>query len=138
MAVFRRRYKDTDGKGKLTRTFYYDFWVDGRRYRGSISEARTKAQAERAETKIRDSVYEGKYGKTVEAPRLAKFVAETYLPHSRQHKRSWKHDEFRSRPLLAAFGKYRLDEISQIRSSGTSATAGRQYRSKAWSLHLPR
>ncbi|HEV2707846.1 MAG TPA: site-specific integrase [Pyrinomonadaceae bacterium] len=114
MAVFRRRYKDTDGKWKLTRTFYYDFWVQGRRYRGSIPGARTKAQAERAETKIRDSVYEGKYGKAVHAPILATFVAETYLPHSRQHKRSWKHDEFRVRPLLRAFGKYQLDEISQI------------------------
>jgi integrase len=114
MAVFRRRYRDAGGKLTQTSTFYYDFWVHGRRYRGAIPEARTKAQAERAETKIRDSVYEGKYGKSVEAPTLAKFVAETYLPHSRQHKRTWKHDEFRARPLVAALGKYRLDEISQI------------------------
>jgi len=114
MAIFRRKYKDKDGRWQLTKTFYYDFWVEGRRYRGSIPEARTKAQAERAETKIRDSVYEGKYGKAVVAPTLAKFVAETYLSHSRQHKRSWKHDEFRVRPLVAVLGKYRLDEISQI------------------------
>ena len=114
MAVFRRKYKDGDGRWTLTKTFYYDFWVEGRRYRGSIPEARTKAQAERAETKIRDSVYEGKYGKTVEAPTLSKFVTETYLPHSKMHKRSSQHDEFRSRPLLAALGRFRLDEISQI------------------------
>ena len=30
------------------------------------------------------------------------------------HKRSSQHDVFRSRPLLAALGRFRLDEISQI------------------------
>jgi hypothetical protein len=40
----------------------YDFWVSGKRYRGSVPEARVKAQAERAETAIRDQVYEGTYG----------------------------------------------------------------------------
>jgi hypothetical protein len=38
-------------------------WVNGKRYRGSIPEARVKAQAERAEHAIRDQVYEGTYGK---------------------------------------------------------------------------
>jgi hypothetical protein len=76
--------------------------------------ARTKAQTDRAEIKIRDSVYEGRYGKKVEAPTLAEFVEKTYLPHSKMHKRSSQHDEFRSRPLLAALGRFRLDEISQI------------------------
>ena len=110
MSVFRRRYKD----GSRSKYFSYDFWVAGRRYRGAIKEARTKAQAERAEIKIRDSVYEGRYGKTVEAPILAEFVEKVYLQHSKLHKRSSQHDEFRSRPLVAALGRYRLDEISQL------------------------
>ena len=84
MSVFRRRYKD----GSRSKYFSYDFWVVGRRYRGVIKEARTKAQAERAEIKIRDSVYEGRYGKTVEAPILAEFVEKVYLRHSKLHKRS--------------------------------------------------
>jgi len=110
MSVFRRK----GGDGSLSKYFSYDFWVDGRRYRGVIKEARTKAQAERAEIKIRDSVYEGRYGKKVEAPTLAAFVEKTYLPHSKMHKRSAQHDEFRSRPLVIALGRFRLDEISQI------------------------
>ena len=109
MAVFRRKNRD----GTYSRFYGYDFWVDGRRYRGAIKEARTKAQAERAEVKIRDSVYEGTYGKRVKAPNFREFVEKTYLPHSRLHKRSSKHDEFRSVPLLEAFGRHRLDEISQ-------------------------
>lgn len=110
MSISRRKNRD----GSLSKYFSYDFWVAGRRYRGVIREARTKAQAERAEIKIRDGVYEGRYGKTVEAPKLAEFVEKTYLPHSKMHKRSSQHDEFRSRPLVAAFGRFRLDEISQI------------------------
>ena len=56
MSVFKRGNK-----------WQYDFWVDGKRYRGAIPEARVKAQAERAEVTIRDSVYEGIYGKSVDA-----------------------------------------------------------------------
>jgi integrase len=92
----------------------YDFWVNGKRYRGSIPEARVKAQAERAETKIRDQVYEGKYGREVKTPILEEFIKQTYLPWARLNKRSWMHDEFRSRPLIKALGKKRMSEISQI------------------------
>ena len=56
----------------------YDFWVDGKRYRGSIPEARVKAQAERAEVTIRDSVYEGIYGKSVDAPKLRDFIRKRF------------------------------------------------------------
>jgi hypothetical protein len=63
MSVFKRGKK-----------WQYDFWVNGKRYRGSIPEARVKAQAERAEIKIRNSVYEGKYFRAVKAPDLSTFV----------------------------------------------------------------
>src|SRR5215213_10202874 len=52
MSVFKRGSK-----------WSYDFWVNGKRYRGSIPEARVKAQAERAENAIRFQVYQGRYGK---------------------------------------------------------------------------
>ncbi|HEX7999610.1 MAG TPA: site-specific integrase [Pyrinomonadaceae bacterium] len=109
MSVHRRKKK-----GKFLITWWYDFWVSGRRYRGSIPEARTKWQAERAETKIRDSIYEGKFGKQVEAPTLGEFFDKTYFPWSKANKHSWRHDDFRSRPLLAAMGNKRLDEIGVI------------------------
>jgi len=92
----------------------YDFWVGGKRYRGSIPEARVKAQAERAEVTIRDSVYEGIYGKSIDAPKLRDFVADTFLPWSKANKRTWVHDEFRSRPLIKAMGNKTMDEISPI------------------------
>jgi integrase len=92
----------------------YDFWVGGKRYRGSIPEARVKAQAERAEVTIRDSVYEGTYGKNVDAPKLRDFIAETFMPWAKTNKRTWVHDEFRSRPLIEAMGNKTMDEISPI------------------------
>ena len=92
----------------------YDFWVGGKRYRGSIPEARVKAQAERAELTIRDSVYEGTYGKNVDAPKLRDFIAETFMPWAKTNKRTWVHDEFRSRPLIEAMGNKTMDEISPI------------------------
>lgn len=103
MSVFKRGNK-----------WQYDFWIDGKRYRGSIPEARVKAQAERAEVAIRDSAYEGIYGKSIDAPKLRDFVADTFLPWSKANKRTWVHDEFRSRPLLKAMGNKTLDEISPI------------------------
>jgi hypothetical protein len=53
--------------------------IKTRRYRGVIPEARTKAQAERAETQIRQDAYEKKYEK-VAAPSFESFVKEEYLP----------------------------------------------------------
>jgi integrase len=103
MSVFKRGEK-----------WQYDFWIDGKRYRGSLPEARVKAQAERAEVKIRDSVYEGTYGKRIKAPKLRDFVADTFMPWAKLNKRTWVHDEFRSRPLIQAMGNKALDEISPI------------------------
>src|SRR5258707_1372964 len=106
----------------------YDFWVDGKRYRGSIPEARIKAQAERAETKIRDSVYEGTYGKSIDAPKLRDFIAETYLPWAKSNKQLWVDDELRARPPVAAVGKRRsrlyfsisIGEIKRDRRASTT------------------
>ena len=104
MSVFKRGSK-----------WYYDFWVNSKRYRGSIPEARVKAQAERAEHAIRDQVYEGTYGKEkTPAPLLRDFITDTFLPWSKVNKRTWVHDEFRSRPLIKALGNNPMDEISPI------------------------
>jgi integrase len=92
----------------------YDFWVNSRRYRGSIPEARVKTQAERAETAIRDSVYAGKYGTEIESPLFSTFMEETFLPWSRSNKRTWRNDTYYAKTLVGAFGRLRLDEISPL------------------------
>src|SRR5205085_1269642 len=52
--------------------YMYDFRISGRRCRGSIPEARTKAQAKQAEAKIRTEIFEGRYGRRVSTMSFAK------------------------------------------------------------------
>src|SRR6185369_14290694 len=42
------------------------------------------------------------------------FIIDTFLNWSKVNKRTWVHDEFRSRPLLKALGNKPMDEISPI------------------------
>ena len=59
--------------------YYYDFMIRRQRYRGALPEAHTKAQAERAETKIKTMVYERKYGKVSASIPFAELcTASTY------------------------------------------------------------
>ena len=60
--------------------YYYDFMIRRQRYRGALPEARTKVQAEQAETKIKTKIYERKYGKVTASIPFAEFVRSTYLP----------------------------------------------------------
>ena len=76
--------------------WHYAFCVRKVRYRGALPEARTKFHAEKAETKIKLSVFEARYGKQTGDKDLIEFIDEVYLPWARQHKRTWKHDQFRA------------------------------------------
>src|SRR5215510_5685402 len=93
--------------------WHYDFMIKTRRYRGVIPEARTKAQAERAEIQIRQDAYEKKYEK-VAAPSFKSFVKEEYLPWSKLNKRSWRSDVEYVEVLTREFGDLNLDEITPV------------------------
>jgi len=60
--------------------YYYDFMIRRQRCRGALPEARTKAEAEQAETKIKTKIYERKVGNVSASIRFAEFVRSTYLP----------------------------------------------------------
>ena len=104
---------------KRGKTWWYDF--GNHKYRGPIPEARTKHEAEQAETKLKRDVFEGKYGKEFGTMYFADFVGDpdadqfgvgTFLEWAKINKRSWKHDQFRVRALLDAFRGKTLGEIS--------------------------
>lgn len=60
--------------------WYFDFQIRGTRYREAIPEARTKFQAEQAETKARDQVFQGTYGTSQLGNQgFCEFVSETYF-----------------------------------------------------------
>lgn len=105
--------------------WYYDFQIKGVRYRGSIPEARLKSEAEVAEVEKRKEVFEGRYGRPQGAKRFAEFLGDpdaendqflegTYLDWAKTNKKTWRHDKFRARVLIGAFGSKTLAEISPL------------------------
>src|ERR1051325_7004906 len=67
MSVYKRGKKGTH--------WHYYFRVRGIRYRGVLSEARTKQQAEQAESKIKQEIFEGRFGKLdLGSEKLADFI----------------------------------------------------------------
>jgi integrase len=83
--------------------YHFTFRVRGRRYRGALPEAKTKWQAEQAELRIRQEVFEGRFGKVeVGSRKICDFIDRVYLPWAKANKRSWKDDEYKL-PVLKAF-----------------------------------
>jgi len=99
---------------KRGRVWHYRFCIRGLLYRKSIPEARTKYQAEQAEVKAKDDVFNARYGKSLSNITLRDFVETTFLPWSRDNKRSWKNDESRSKPILSFFKNRKMREITRL------------------------
>lgn len=94
--------------------WYFDFMVRRVRYRGAIPEARTKWQAEKAETKIRLEAYEKRYGGSSGDQLLSEFVQKTYLPWSRANKRSCRDDELNTKVICDFFAGRTFNQISPL------------------------
>jgi hypothetical protein len=61
-------------RGKGTHWHYY-FRVRGVRYRGALPEVSTKWEAEQAESKIKQEIFEGRFGKLdLGSEKLADFI----------------------------------------------------------------
>ncbi len=101
--------------------WWCDFQIKRKRVRQPIPEARTKYEAEQAEVKLKRDMFEGKYGKQFGTMPFSEFVGDpdadqfgegTFLAWAKINKRSWRHDQFRVRPLLKAFKGKTLGEIT--------------------------
>ena len=130
MAVFKSKCKlcvkpcehgKPKGKCKACNTscthagiWYFRFQIRGVRYTRAVSEATTKWQAEQAEAKARNEVYDGKYGREPSSVSLKEFVEKVFLPWSNAEKRSWRNDESRSKPILAYFKSKRMRDITNL------------------------
>jgi integrase len=99
---------------KRGKSWYYYFRVRGVRYRKAIPEARTKYQAQLAEARAMDDVFEGRYGKEPSRKTFGEFVEKSYLPWAKENKRSWRNDASRAKPLVAYFGRKRLSDITRF------------------------
>ncbi len=95
--------------------WHYRFRVRRVRYRGALPEANTKWEAEQAESKIKQEIFEGRFGQVdLGSDRLADFIEKDFLPWSKANKRSWRHDEFRTRTICEYFGGKTFREISPL------------------------
>lgn len=95
--------------------WHFDFQIKGVRYREAIQEARTKWQAEQAETKARDQVYQGIHGTPqLGTQDLCQFVSETYLPWAKGNKRTWRNDEIIANQWVETFRGKTLREVSPL------------------------
>jgi len=92
--------------------WYYYIKIKGVRYRGAIPEARTKYKAQEAERRIRDEIFEGRYGNAQSNKTLKEFVEEAYMPWAKENKRSWRSDQSRLKPILAYFGSKKMLDIN--------------------------
>jgi integrase len=83
--------------------FYYSFRIRGKRYRGAIPEARTKWQAEQAELRIKQEIFEDRFGIQETGKRfVTDFIDSDYLPWAKANKRSWREDEYKL-PMIKSF-----------------------------------
>jgi len=79
-----------------------------------VPEARTKWQAEKAETKAKEAVFQGRYGDEPSNITLKEFVEKCFLPWAKDNKRSWKNDVSKTKPILAYFNNKMMREITRF------------------------
>jgi integrase len=115
MAVYKRfkgkRLKPGDkdwDRGK----WWVEFRLRSNDIHQSIPGARTKQQAERAESAIREAIYNGKYNKEANSKPFSEFVDQVFVPWARENKASWRNDESRAKELKAFFKNRPLRDIT--------------------------
>ena len=82
MSVYKRGQKGTH--------WHNYFRVRVVRYRGAIPESHTKWEAVQAESKIKQEIFEGRFGQLdLGSEKLADFIEKVFLPWAKANKRSW-------------------------------------------------
>jgi integrase len=104
----------------------YEFWLDGQYYSGTfngkkgMSLCTNKREARDKVAVLRQQVREGNgpNRKREELKDFAKFVDRVYLPFTKEHHASYRHDEFRCEMLKRHFAGKKLDEITPLVVTG--------------------
>ena len=116
MAVWKRyngkRVKGEGPKGKGT--WIVEFSLRGHYVKQAIPEARTRAEAEQAQIKLKRDIFDDKYNRAAGNKDFTEFVNEVFVPWAKASKRSWQDDEERARPLKEFFAGKRLRDITPM------------------------
>ncbi|HKX26852.1 MAG TPA: site-specific integrase [Blastocatellia bacterium] len=90
MPVYKRNPQGNIVKDNEPGCWFYDFVIEGRRYKKALQGIRTRSQAEKIEEKKRFAVFSGdeanKLGNTI----FKQFVEEIYLPYQKLRIRSYR------------------------------------------------
>lgn len=115
-------YKQYKGK-RITRgypawdaaSWWMEFTLRGQYVHEAVAGARTQAQAERAESAVREEIYDGRYNHRVAKTKgFSDFVDSVYVPWAKKSKATWRHDERRSVTLKRFFGRRPLRDITAM------------------------
>ena len=87
MSIFKMKNKG----GTISYGFDFRDRVTGTRYRKIVPLARTKWDAEQAETAAKKELFEKRFGVEEKGTALlSEFLDEVYLPWSKANKKSWR------------------------------------------------
>ena len=93
--------------------WWMEYRLNGRRIHKAIAEARTKAQAERAEVSERETIYNRRYNKSTEVG-FRDYYDDSYFPWLQEKKASQVLDaESRVKKLKEFFGNRMLSDITR-------------------------
>jgi integrase len=92
-------------------TWYYRFKVRGRLFHQSIPEAQTAEEAKRAESSIKQKLFNNKFDPTANRVLFSEFVDTVYLPYAEQKNKSIATKKIHARNLKDFFGKTYLRDI---------------------------
>jgi len=92
----------------------FDLMIRRVRYRGSIPEAQNKQQALKVEAQVRQSIYEGRYGRDNRNTLFSAFVEEVFKPYCRANRKKWKEDEQKCKVFCDFFSQRTFQQISPM------------------------
>ncbi|HEY6332736.1 MAG TPA: site-specific integrase [Blastocatellia bacterium] len=92
--------------------WWYDFMIQGIRYRARVPAAQSRHEALDAESVARREVFEGTYGKPKGSDVFIDYVDKVFLPWSKQNKRSWSDDVYHAETFRKFFGQKRFSDIT--------------------------
>ena len=100
---------------KRGKRWHADFSIRGKRRRASIPEATNREQAVRAETRMREEVYNQRYNPEQKRIEFRQFVETEYLPSAEKRSRNFSSNiGYQSRKLVERFGSRMMHEMTQV------------------------
>lgn len=129
MAVYKR-----NSRGQIVKrgdgTYYYDFTINGVRYKQALRGITTEAQAKRIESLKRQEVYEGRYTPELEPMSFQRFIDDVYRPRRKRTIKSFYYYEGFIKIFCKYFGSKLLKDIKPA-----EIEAYRNYRQSQPSKH---